>query len=78
MSEEEKSREELELVRCDLHNAYSILDGRNEEIERLNNIIKEVREYIESDYLVEEVIMGKRYLTIDEEKVLEILDKENK
>lgn len=42
MSEEEKLREELELVRCDLHNAYSILDGRNEEIERLN---KEVERY---------------------------------
>ena len=45
MSEEEKLREELELVRCDLHNAYSILDGRNEEIERLNNIINTMLEF---------------------------------
>ena len=41
MSEEEKLREELELVRCDLHNAYSILDGRNEEIERLNKLMSQ-------------------------------------
>ena len=46
MNYEEKLREELELVRCDLHNAYSILEGRNEEVERLNNIINELEKYL--------------------------------
>ena len=49
MNYEEKLREELELVRCDLHNAYSILEGRNEEIERLNNIINELEKELNKD-----------------------------
>ena len=53
------------------------LNDREDEIERLNNIIKEVREYIESKVISSnEVIDQLRKSEIRE--VLEILDKENK
>lgn len=48
------------------------LDKKNKEIERLQNIIKEVREYIDGneDYFY-------NYPLVSREHLLEILDKEN-
>ena len=41
-----KYKEYLEDNVIDEDNAVDIIDGQQEEIERLNNIIKEVREYL--------------------------------
>ena len=52
------------------------LNNQKEEIERLENIIKKVREYITSQKLhkFQDTTGG---LTYDERKLLEILDKES-
>ena len=73
MSEELKQLEEL------LANDRKIIEENYKEIERLNSIIKEVREYIESyinqfNGVYPPVDM--RYLDLN--KILEILDKEGK
>ena len=54
-------------------NEIRIIEEAFEEIERLNNIIKEVREYINEneDYFY-------NYPLVSREHLLEILDKENK
>ena len=39
MTYEEKLKEELELVRCDLHNAYSSLNAKEQENKQLKEII---------------------------------------
>ena len=55
------------------------LKDRNEEIERLNNIIKEVREYIEDNFYQSGGCVGGTDLPYSYiEELLEILDKENK
>jgi len=53
-------------------NAVDIIDAQQEEIERLNNIIKEVREYIKNMKIFD---WEEEY---DIEKLLEILDKGGK
>ena len=69
MNYEEKLREELELVRCDLHNAYSILEGRNEEIERLNNIINKFESsLIESDKYINNPVFKEQLKYLQELK----------
>ena len=47
---------------------------KQEEIERLNNIIKEVREYINNGYLSD----GEMVNMLAQQELLEILDKEMK
>jgi flagellin-specific chaperone FliS len=53
------------------------LEEKDKEIERLNNIIKEVREYIKAEKVIKE---GNKLeqITNYEKKLLEMLDKENK
>lgn len=60
-----------------VNRVVEIIKEKEKEIERLNNIIKEVREYITSQKLhkFQDTTGG---LTYDERKLLEILDKENK
>lgn len=47
---EEKLKEELELVRCDLHNAYSWLKAQEEENKQLKDNWSVLREYICKEY----------------------------
>lgn len=49
MTYEEKLKEELELVRCDLHNAYSWLNAQEQENRRLKKQIDKIKEYIEEN-----------------------------
>ena len=52
---------------------YLLLDeNKDKEIERLNNIIKEVREYI-----TKQVHRNQQFYEMDIENILEILDKES-
>ena len=46
-----------------------------QKIERLNNIIKEVREYIEKELDIEKICRQEKSLTICKKELLEILDK---
>ena len=69
-----KYKEYLEDNVIDEDNAVDIIDGQQEEIERLNNIIKEVREYItywhyRNDFRINSFTTGVK------EELLEILDK---
>lgn len=70
-----KQEQEIERLNSDYLEMKDNFRNANDEIERLNNIIKEVREYIGSDYIVEEVGICQSYITIDKDKLLEILDK---
>ena len=61
----------------DLLTLQSIIEGQKEEIERLHNIIKEVREYIKEACWLDEVNKPNSLGHKQTMKVLEILDKEN-
>ena len=63
-------KEKQEWFNNDMFDTYKL------EIERLNNIIKEVREYIEENIEDEYKYDGLLYKNEDKEKLLEILDKE--
>ena len=56
------------------------LQEKNEEIERLNNIIKEVREYIEENTRTGGINKDKKYFKLPSQSIdiLEILDKADK
>ena len=65
-----KYKEYLEDNVIDEDNAVDIIDGQQEEIERLHSIIKEVRECVETA-ISEDYYDGEIY------KIKKILDKEN-
>ena len=48
--------------------------NKDKEIERLNNIIKEVREYIENGQVFD-ISLDREFAVFDRKKLLEILDK---
>lgn len=57
--------------------AIEIIENQNKEIERLQNIIKEVREYIDKEHKLLYIDKsGYTYTKIGKD-ILEILDKEN-
>lgn len=63
-----------QIIIKDLYKAMKRNNEKQEEIERLNNIIKEVREYITSQKLhkFQDTTGG---ITYEERKLLELLDK---
>ena len=60
---------EIKRLKKELEIEKDISDGMLETIDK-------AIEYIESDYILEEVGINKSYITIDKEKLLEILKKE--
>lgn len=75
----EELQEENEELKSIISDYVNIVLHDRKEIDRLNNIIKEVREYIENENT--ERFDNPTYefaLNIRKEKILEILDKENK
>ena len=63
----EEANEELELVRCDLHNRTSERDGYYRNIEMLENQQKKFIEYLENENIFNEVntILSKYYEIIE-------------
>ena len=61
-----------------LEELITIYDEKDQEIERLKNIIKEVREYLNKNEIEEVYLDCKLYETKVYKDILEILDKENR
>ena len=84
MSEELKDKmyQKLSLYSSELEDRIEDLEKLNTTItmenERLNNIIKEVREYIEKELDIEKICRQEKSLTICKKELLEILDKADK
>ena len=67
----------IQELQCDRVEALKQIVNKNKEIERLNNIIKEVREKIESVQMLG-LRSGKTLIATLLNDILEILDKEKK
>lgn len=78
MSYEDELKEELELVRCDLHNAYNRLESEQQENEQLKERIDKAIELLEKGIIFcendSQGVYDKCNIAINrEKKVLEIL-----
>lgn len=86
MSKEKKTfqldKKEICITSSQIKQAIDLLINENEilqeEIERLNSIIKEVREYIENTYQDYKNEDSSLPLTLHDQELLEILDKGDK
>ena len=80
MSEEQVCKEKIELVGYQEFYRYfqektTLIEQQRKEIERLNNIIEEVREYLNKNEIEEVYLDCKLYETKVYKDILEILDK---